>query len=301
MRLEPSQHRVILSAMLAVLFFPASAPSAQQEATTPPAQLVHETVQNEIKSNDDPAKFMFRDRKETPKGSQTKLVVETRDAMAGVLVAINDHPLTPEQRRAEEARLERFMNDPVELKKKAKQEKEDAERVLKIMKALPDAFLYERDGIELGTQSVGKPGDKLVRLKFRPNPGYDPPSRVEQVLTAMQGILLIDEQAKRIAKIDGTLAKNVGFGWGILGHLDRGGHFLVEQADVGGGHWELSRMDLSFTGKALFFKNLSFKSSETYSDFRPAPPDLTFAQGVELLKKHEAELIAAKNGGSGSK
>jgi hypothetical protein len=301
MRLEPSQHRVILSAMLAVLFFPASAPSAQQEATTPPAQLVQETVQNEIKSNDDPAKFMFRDRKETPKGSQTKLVVETRDAMAGVLVAINDHPLTPEQRRAEEARLERFMNDPVELKKKAKQEKEDAERVLKIMKALPDAFLYERDGIELGTQSVGKPGDKLVRLKFRPNPGYDPPSRVEQVLTAMQGILLIDEQAKRIAKIDGTLAKNVGFGWGILGHLDRGGHFLVEQADVGGGHWELSRMDLSFTGKALFFKNLSFKSSETYSDFRPAPPDLTFAQGVELLKKHEAELIAAKNGGSGSK
>jgi hypothetical protein len=301
MRLEPSQHRVILSAMLAVLFFPASAPSAQQEATTPPAQLVHETVQNEIKSNDDPAKFMFRDRKETPKGSQTKLVVETRDAMAGVLVAINDHPLTPEQRRAEEARLERFMNDPVELKKKAKQEKEDAERVLKIMKALPDAFLYERDGIELGTQSVGKPGDKLVRLKFRPNPGYNPPSRVEQVLTAMQGILLIDEQPKRIAKIDGTLAKNVGFGWGILGHLDRGGHFLVEQADVGGGHWELSRMDLSFTGKALFFKNLSFKSSETYSDFRPAPPDLTFAQGVELLKKHEAELIAAKNGGSGSK
>jgi hypothetical protein len=301
MRLEPSQHRVILSAMLAVLFFPASAPSAQQEATTPPAQLVHETVQNEIKSNDDPAKFMFRDRKETPKGSQTKLVVETREAMAGVLVAINDHPLTPEQRRAEEARLERFMNDPVELKKKAKQEKEDAERVLKIMKALPDAFLYERDGIELGTQSVGKPGDKLVRLKFRPNPGYNPPSRVEQVLTAMQGILLIDEQAKRIAKIDGTLAKNVGFGWGILGHLDRGGHFLVEQADVGGGHWELSRMDLSFTGKALFFKNLSFKSSETYSDFRPAPPDLTFAQGVELLKKHEAELIAAKNGGSGSK
>jgi hypothetical protein len=124
---------------------------------------------------------------------------------------------------------------------------------------------------------------------------------VEQVLTAMQGILLIDEQQKRIAKIDGTLTRDVGFGWGILGHLDRGGHFLVQQADVGEGHWELSRMDLSITGRALFFKSLRFKSSETYSNFRPAPPDLTFAQGVELLKKHEAELIAEQNGGSGAR
>jgi hypothetical protein len=292
MKSDPSQIRMILTAVLATLSLAASATLAEEQPSIPPAQLVRETVQNEINSNNDQAKFMFRDRKITPKGSQTKLVVETCDAMAGMLVAINDHPLTPEQRQAESARLERFMNDPAELKKKGKQEKEDADRVLKIMKALPDAFLYERDGTELGTQGVGRPGDKLVRLKFRPNPGYNPPSRVEQVLTAMQGILLIDEQAKRIAKIDGTLAKNVGFGWGILGHLDRGGHFLVEQADVAGGHWEMSRMDLSFTGKALFFKNLSFKSNEIYSDFHAAPPNLTFAQGVELLKKYEADLIA---------
>jgi hypothetical protein len=291
---EPSQLRLIL---IALWFFSTSALLAEQQASIPPAQMVRETVQNEIKSGDDHAKFMFCDRKETPKGSQTKLVVETRDAMAGMLVAINDHPLTPEQRQVERARLQRIASDPSELKKKSKQEKEDVERVLKIMKALPDAFLYERDGIEPGTEGVGKPGDELVRLNFRPNPAYNPPSRVEQVLTAMKGIVLIDEQAKRIAKINGTLTRDVGFGWGILGHLDRGGHFLVQQADVGEGHWELSRMDLSITGKELFFKSLSFKSSETYSDFRPAPPDLTFAQGVELLKKHEAELIAEQTGG----
>jgi hypothetical protein len=301
MPLERSRRCGILISALAILLPSMRAVSAEEEASTSPNQVVRDTVQNEIKSSDDHAKFLFLDRKATPKGSQTKLVVETRDTMAGMLVAINDRPLTAEQRRAESARLERVMNDPAELKKKAKQEKEDAERVSKIMKALPDAFLYERDGTELGTEGVGKPGHKLLRLNFRPNPHYSPPSRVEQVLTAMKGILLIDEQEKRIAKIDGTLTREVGFGWGILGHLDRGGHFLVEQADVGRGHWELSRMDLSFTGKAFFFKNLSFKSSETYSDFQPAPPDLTFAQGVELLKKHEAKLIAEQNGGSGSR
>ena len=128
MRSEPSQLRVILILALAVLWFSASGLLAPHQSTIPLAQLVRETVQNEIKSSNDHAKFMFRDRKETPKGSQTKLVVETREAMAGMLIAVNDHPLTPEQRRGEEARLERFMNDSAELKKKAKQEKEDAER-----------------------------------------------------------------------------------------------------------------------------------------------------------------------------
>ncbi|MGH9528453.1 MAG: hypothetical protein ACRD2S_00875, partial [Terriglobales bacterium] len=155
----------------------------------------------------------------------------------------------------------------------------------------PQAFFYEEDGTVTGEEGLGAPGDPLVRLKFRPNPQYSPPSHVEQILTGLQGTMLIDTKQHRIAKIDGTLVKEVGFGWGILGHLDRGGHFIVQQGDMGGGHWEVTRMDLSFTGKALFFKTLNIKAKEVYTDFHPAPPDLTFAQGVDLLKKQQA-LIA---------
>jgi hypothetical protein len=261
---------------------------AEQQPIQAPVELVRRTVQNEIKPGDDGPKYMFRNRRETPRGSQTKLMVETRDAMAGILIAINDQPLTPEQRQAEIARVGRFLKDPEELRRKAKQEKEDADRIARIMKALPDAFLYEADGTEAGRLGVGRPGDELVRLKFRSNPQYDPPSRVEQVLTGMQGTILIDAKENRIARIDGMLAKEVGFGWGILGHLDRGGHFLVEQADVGEGHWEITRMDLAFTGKVLLFKSIKIKSTDANCDFRPVPPNLTFAQGLELLKKEEA-------------
>jgi hypothetical protein len=49
-------------------------------------------------------------------------------------------------------------------------------------------------------------------------------------------------------------------------------------------------MDLSFTGRELFFKKLVIKSKECFSDFRPVPSNLTFAQAVELLKKQEGEL-----------
>jgi hypothetical protein len=183
------------------------------------------------------------------------------------------------------------------LERKRKQEKEDAERTEKILRALPDAFLFEDDGTQEGTSTVGHVGDQLVRLKFRPNPNYDPPSRVEQVLTGMAGHVLIDAEEKRVAEIDGTLEKEVGFGWGILGHLDRGGRFFVQQADVGEHHWEVTRMVLSFTGKILFFKKLNIQSNEVFSDFRPVPADLTFAQAVELLKKQASQSESA-NGGS---
>jgi len=253
-------------------------------------ELVRRTVQREIAPGNSDARAMFLDRKETPRGSQTKLIVETREGMAGMLIAINDKPLTAEQRHAEEARLSELAGNPVALKKKQKSEKEDEERITRIMKALPDAFLYEPDGTTVGNQTIGRAGDQLVRLKFRANPRYSPPSHVEQVLTGMQGYLLIDVDQHRIARIDGILSKEVSFGWGILGHLDRGGHFLVEQAEVIQGDWEVTQMSLSFTGKELLFKSLNIRSDEVFSDFRPAPSNLNFVQGVELLKKQEAEL-----------
>ena len=264
-----------------------------QKQTDSPVELVRKTVQNEIKPGNDQVKFMFLERKDSPRGSQTKLLVETRDAMAGMVIAINDRPLNPEQRQAEIARIERFIKNPDELKKKIRDEKDDADRTARIMKALPDAFLYQPDGTEVGKEGLGKPGDELVRLKFRPNPRYNPPSRVELVLTGMEGTLLIDANQHRLARIDGKLVKEVGFGWGILGHLNPGGHFQVDQSDVGQNRWEVTHMDLAFTGKVLVFKSLNIRSNEVYSDFRSVQPNLTFAQAVDLLKKEEA--VVAEN------
>jgi hypothetical protein len=267
-----------------------SAALSAQQTSESPVDLVRRTVQNEVAASNGDAKLAFMDRKETPHGSQTKLMVETREGMAGMIVAFNDKPLTAEQLQGEVVHLAGLVGNPEGLKKKQRSEQEDAERVARIVKALPDAFLYELDGTAVGNQEIGKAGAQLVRLRFRPNPKYSPPSRVEQVLTGMRGYLLIDADQHRIAKIDGTLSKDVSFGWGFLGHLDKGGHFLVEQGEVIQGDWELTRMSLSFTGRVLLFKSLNIKSDEVFSNFRLAPSNLSFAQGVELLKKQEAEL-----------
>jgi hypothetical protein len=283
----------IVAALLA-----ASASSSAQLASTPektPADLVKSAVTNELAAaNNTAIKHMFRSHKQTPKGSQTKLYVETNDAIAAMLIASNDQPLTQEQRQAEINHLAWLAGSPEQLRKKSAREKEDADRTLRIVKALPDAFRYEYAGKEAGEAGLGRPGAPLVKLKFTPNPDYSPPTRVEEVLTGLQGYLLIDPEASRLARIDGTLFKNISFGWGIVGHLDKGSHFLVQQAEAGDGTWDITEMNLNITGRILLFKSLSLVSDEAFSDFRRVPDDLSFAKGVDLLKAEQEKL--AQNG-----
>jgi hypothetical protein len=256
-----------------------------------PADVVRKAAQNEVKAaNDEGAHFLFRGTKTTPQGSTTRLYVETKEATAGLVVAYNGKPLTAEQRHEEEARVERFLKNPEELRRKREQESQNAERTLRIVRAMPDAFLFQYAGGESGSEGIGRVGGSLIKLKFRPNPHYRPPSRVEEVLTGMEGYVLIDGTQYRIASIDGTLFKEVSFGWGILGHLDRGGRFMVQQQDVGDNLWEISHMTLGFTGKIMLFKNLSISSTEVFSGFRKVPSDLTFAQALEMLKKEESTV-----------
>jgi hypothetical protein len=262
--------------------------------TMPAGELVRLAVTNEVAAANHPdVLHMFRSRRHTAKGWQTRLYVETNDALAATLIAINDQPLTPEQQQGETNHLAWLRANPDQLRKKHTREKEDEERTLRIVKALPDAFQYEYAGTENGEPGMGKAGDPLVKLTFKPNPAYSPPSRVEQVLAGMQGTLLIDSKAKRLAEIDGVLFREVSFGWGIIGHLDKGGHFLVRQADLGlvDGECGITEISLNVTGKILLFKGLNVVSDEVLSDFRRMPENLTFAQGVEMLKT-ELEKLA---------
>ncbi len=280
----------------AIVALRAAATISAQDAKAPeisPGELVRVTVANEVEAANHPnALHMFRSRRQTPKGSQTRLYVETQDALAAMLIAVDDHPLSAQQQQGEINHLAGLINNPDQLRKKRAREKEDEERTLRIVKALPDAFRYEYAGAESGEAGLGVSGGQLVKLKFRPNPEYSPPSRVEQVLEGMQGELLIDKAARRIARMDGTLFREVTFGWGIIGHLDKGGHFLVQQADLGlgDGAWGITEIKLNMTGKILLFKGLKMESDEVLSDFRKMPENLTFAQGVEMLKTEQDKL-----------
>lgn len=274
-----------------VLLVASATATAQQKPDVDPQELVRRAAKNEIKANDIHQYFMYRDHVEYRNRSITKEVLEAPHGGLSSTIAINGHPLTPDQRAKEDQKLEKFANDSEARREKQESSKEDDQRDQLMLTSLPDAFLYTYAGTQPGPN-----GSQLVHLTFKPNPNFTPPNHETRVYEGMQGDMLIDPKAVRIAKIDGTLFKDVDFGWGILGRLYKGGKFYIEQRDVGGGRWELVRETLEFSGKILMIKPLTISSTETASDFRPIPSNLTTAQQLELL--HKSDETVAQNGGA---
>jgi hypothetical protein len=270
------------------------APVVTPFPAVPAQEFVSRTIQNELQAaKSDDTHYMYKDKRQTPDGSRTKLLIETPQGVVAYLIAVNDRPLTSEQQAQENQRIQTLLsNVSLQLRKK-KEQQADADRVLKMFRELPRAFNYEYQGVV-----PGRNGHDSVELKFWPNPNYDPPSHEAAVFRAMNGTMVIDRQAERLVKIQAQLFKDVNFGWGILGHLNQGGHFLVEQTDIGGGRWEATYMDIQFTGKALLFKSINLRQLEWTSDFVRVPDNLTLSQAVEMLRKQGGSAVAqvADNG-----
>ena len=269
----------------------ASVGHAQQKLDIDPLELVRRAARNEITANDVEQYFLFRDNTEYKDHSVSKEVVLTKQGGLTTTLLINGRPLTAEERQKDNEKLEKFANDPAARRKRRESNKQDDQRSELMLSSLPDAFLYTYVGTDHGPN-----GEDLVRLKFKPNPSFNPPNHETAVYQGMEGDMIVDRKAARIAKIDGTLFKDVDFGWGILGKLYKGGQFRIVQRDVGGGHWEEVQETLQFNGKILLVKSMTIWSSETMTDFRPVPADLTTAQALDLL--HKSDQVIAENGGS---
>jgi hypothetical protein len=259
-------------------------------ASTAPRVLVKTIVTNELNAHDTES-FMYRDWRQTPEGSKTKEMIETRDGVVARLIAVNNQPLTPQQKNAENERLQNLLSHPELQQKKKKEQEEDEARVKRMFKELPAAFIYQYDGVQ-----PGKSGE-LIRLRFQPDPNFTPASRETSVFKAMSGYMWVSAADMRLAKIEATLFRDVTFGWGILGHLDKGGHFIVEQTKVAPNRWESTDMNIQFTGKVLFFKTLNMRQIEKLSDFRHVPDGLTLAQGIQLLNRNGNQLAENMSNG----
>jgi hypothetical protein len=145
----------------------------------------------------------------------------------------------------------------------------------RLFKMLPEAFVFNYAG-----------GDEnLVKLSFRPNPSFHPPSLEARVFHDMEGEMWVDCKQERLAAFDGHLTQAVKFGFGLLCHLDKGGHFEVRQAEVVPGHWDMTTLSLEITGKAVVFANVDVQKKEKHRDFHRVSDDLTLTQAPDILNQ----------------
>jgi hypothetical protein len=210
-------------------------------------------------------------------------VCQTKKGNIERLVAVDGTPVSPAETQAEDQRIENLVAHPHQMAQQQKKEKEDGDQAQQLLRMLPQAFLFEYEGTE----------GSVVRLRFTPNPKFHPSTRPEQVFHHMEGTLLLDTQAKRLAAIDGMLTSEVKFAGGWLGHLDKGGTFAVQQRNVGSGHWEMISMRVQMSGRVLFFKSISVQENETYTDFQVVPENTSLQRAAELVRQNDAKHTAA--------
>ncbi len=86
---------------------------------------------------------------------------------------------------------------------------------------------------------------------------------------ALTGTLIVNARLKRMVDMSGVLEERVEFGYGLLGHVEKGGRFEIHRLRVSAEHWKTDRVDVQVEGKILLLKTVSKNQREVRSDFRP--------------------------------
>ena len=271
--------------LLALTAFSAQARPNPSQSSIPPAlspeqtqTLVRRVLQTELDAAQDLSHPMqYSIRKTSPRLSTTKQIIETRDGDVARLIAINNAPLSPADSALEQSRLQTLLNDPGQQHHRQEREQGDAERARKIIRALPNAFLYEFAGIVQTQQGPS------YRLSFKPNPNFDPQDLEAQALKAMAGELWIDVAQQRVTHLAGKRLHDVEYGWGLIGKLQQGGTLLLEQSDIGDHQWRTVHMVLIMNAR-IFFKTVKLDTTLDLSHFQPVSSSLDYRQAIQQLQ-----------------
>ena len=251
-------------------------------------ELVQKALATESRAAQDtshPMRYLLR--KTSPRLTTTKDLIETHDGVVARLVSVNDEPPSPADAQKDDARLDALERDPGKQRHRKQAEDEDTERAMKVLRALPKAFVYQYAGTVQGAS-----GRALERFTFTPNPKFEPPDLETQVLTQMTGEIWIDPAQVRVEHLQAKLRQDVDFGWGVLGRLYKGGWITIDQADLGGGTWRIVKFQMAMSARVLI-RNKSFETTEVESQFTPVPLKLDYKQAIAMLRGEKAAGTAA--------
>jgi hypothetical protein len=236
---------------------------------------VRAVVANELAADaSDHSLWMYRDDNKVPDIHTVKLVVETSQGDLSKTIERDGHPLTPEAQKDDEQKMDAFVHD-AELRQKQKHRHEqDAEKANSLTKLLPDAFLW----------TFAKQGGEETTLRFEPDPQFHPPTREARVFSAMAGVMVVNTSQKRIQDLKGMLTRDVNFGYGLLGKLQKGGTFEIERREIAPGVWNITETHIHIQGHALIFKSIGEQQDEVTSHYHPTPKSLSLEAAAQMLK-----------------
>lgn len=240
---------------------------AQDTKTTQDTkQFVQQAVTDELAADrDDHSRWIFHEVDRKPSDAVVQWVAETGHGDLNRVLSRNGRQISEEEQRA---RIDKFIHDPAAQAKQHRSGQHDDEQAEAMLKLLPAAFIWTETGSD----------GKTTTLHFKPDPNFRPPSREARVFSAMEGDMIVENSHHRIQELKGTMIRDVNFGWGLLGKLEKGGSFSVERRETGPGVWQITETHVHIQGHALIFKSISEQEDDEKSSFTREPGDVTFGQ-----------------------
>lgn len=240
------------------------------------AALLKTVVDHELAADkNDLSLWEYTKATDEPNDEATARIVETKQGAIYKILTLKGEPLTPEQETKEIGRIHKEVAEAGSQKAHEDERSQDDDKAQQMLSLLPQATI----------QSYGERQADRIEIVFQPNPAFHPKSHEAEVFKAMAGTIWVNSHEDRLAEIDGHLTRDVKFGGGLLGHLDKGGEFHVAQSEIEPGHWRVVRLRVNMKGKALFFKSINVQQDETHSNFQRLPDNLSLAQGAEILDR----------------
>lgn len=188
------------------------------------------------------------------------------------LVKVNGEPLSPEQQKMEQDKLEhaisqRRAESPSDRAKRVADYEKDRKRDHVLMEQLTKAFTFQFVG-------EGRKNSRDVYvLRGIPVQGYQPPNMEAQVLTGMEGQLWIDKQTFQWVEVTAKVIHPVSIE-GFLARVEPGTHFELEKMPVANGIWLPKSFTMKSHSKILFLFGHDKQEEDSYFGYRKADRQL---------------------------
>jgi hypothetical protein len=265
--------RSILALAGALLCGALPALRAQNPAQSP-HDLVKDVVYNELQERRQVSLWQYRVEKTVASQTAVEQQIETKSGPVYRVLVRQGRPLDPSAQKKETDRLDNLLRNSGEQARMKQDYETEEQRLQRLIAVMPDAFLYTYDGMAEGN----------LRLSFRPNPAYNPQTYEARVFHALAGEIWVQPQQKRLVKIDGQIAAEIDFGFGLLGRIEKGGTFRIGREQVAANRWKTSLLDVHVSGRIIFFKAISKDQHEVRSAFQPVATNLSLPEAIALLK-----------------
>lgn len=242
------------------------APPSTGGTLSDPADIMRRSVDANHSDLAAAAEFDHFERHQTPDGSKTYAVTMMNGSPYQCLVAVNDQPLSNDDRRREEqkkeaARVAREREDPDERARRLAKYDRERRRNRVLLDQVTQAFDFSREG----DQTVDGVDAYVVRATPRQN--YQPPSLEAEVLTGVESRFWIERSSFHWIKVEATVIRPVSI-VAFLARVEPGTQLTLEQTQVSPGVWFPKRFLMRTRARLLLMFKQRTQLDATYFGYQ---------------------------------